>query len=357
MKDGNNCVLFVDDEVNILNALRRGLFREKYLKFFAESGEEALQIMDIEEIDVIVTDMKMPVMDGLELLKIVRERHPEVVKIVLSGYTQLPQILATINQVEIFKFVTKPWDMETEFKRIINDAVNYFNMRRENMILKESIEKKNAVYQKLLKENDEKRMALKKDYGNAINLFRLYSEMFFLKVQKDDMEFEEIKDNIFAYKNGMEIIEEYFSKLPTVYEEFSLSDVENDIEKYILTLEDIKNKEKFFQYKDKIDTKKRYKGDFSLIVNIIRLFIKYYICQNERKNIMIFVDSFEKMNTDEINYIISIKNKFFVKYSLIVENLNIILFEMAKIIGAEIKYSEVRDNNIISIKFNFVKIQ
>ena len=353
MKDGNNCVLFVDDEKNILNALRRGLFKEKYLKFFAVSGEEALKIMKSEEIDVIVTDMKMPVMSGLELLKIVTEEYPNVIKIVLSGYTQLPQILATINQVDIFKFITKPWDMETEFKKVINDAIYYFNIHRENKILRESLEKKNAIYQKLLRENDEKIRVFRKDYGNAINLFGLYGRLFFSKVGKEDIEINEIKDNIEAYREGLDIIEQYFSNLPTVYEEFTLSDIEHKIENYILSLDNIEENEKFFQYKNKVKSKRRYRGDLCLIVNIMKLFIKYYIADGKKEHIRIIVDIFEKKDEDEVNYIISIKNKYFAEYSLLVENLNVIFFEMAKIVGAEIKYSEVKDTNIISVKFNF----
>lgn len=356
MKDGKNCVLFVDDEKNILSALRRGLFKENYLKFFAISGEEALKIMESEEIDVIVTDMKMPVMNGLELLKIVKEEYPGVIKIVLSGYTQLPQILATINQVEIFKFITKPWDMETEFKKVIDDAIDYFNIHRENKILKDSLEKKNVIYQKLLRENDEKIRVFKKDYGNAINLFDLYGKLFFSKIEKEDVEIDDIKENIEAYKKGLEIIQQYFSNLPTVYEEFTLNDIEDEIDNYILTLDNIEESEKFFQYKNKIKVKKKYRGDLNLIVNIMKLFIEHYITDGERKHIRIIVDIFEKKDEDEVNYIISIKNKYFAEYSLIVENLNVILFEMAKIVGAEIKYSEVKDTNIISVKFNFFKI-
>ena len=105
-------VLFVDDEVNILNALRRGLIDEEYTCYFAISGQQALRIMEAEKIAVIVTDMRMPGMDGLALLKEVAAKWPLTVKIVLSGFTQLQQILATINQVDIFKFITKPWKLE-----------------------------------------------------------------------------------------------------------------------------------------------------------------------------------------------------------------------------------------------------
>ncbi|MDA3845774.1 MAG: response regulator [Vallitaleaceae bacterium] len=121
-------VLFVDDEINVLNSLKRGLFDETYNCIFASSGKEALLLLEKQEIAVIVSDMRMPEMNGLQLLKTVKEKYPDIVCIVLSGYTQLQQILATINQVDIFKFITKPWKLEDEFKVIINQAVAYYQM-------------------------------------------------------------------------------------------------------------------------------------------------------------------------------------------------------------------------------------
>ncbi len=167
-----NTVLFVDDEENILKSLKRGLMREKYKKLFASSGQEALKIMKRNEVNVIVTDMRMPGMSGLELLHQVKREYPDTVKIVLSGYTQLPQVLATINQVDIYKFITKPWDLENEFKKVINDALNYYNVKFENEMLRKSVSKKNELYQKLLKSNDEKLRSIKRDFDEVFNIQR-----------------------------------------------------------------------------------------------------------------------------------------------------------------------------------------
>ena len=69
-----------------------------------------------------------------------------MVKIVLSGYTQLPQILATINQVDIFKFITKPWKMEEEFISVIHKALDFYRIREENEEIKIALKKKNQAY-------------------------------------------------------------------------------------------------------------------------------------------------------------------------------------------------------------------
>jgi YesN/AraC family two-component response regulator len=144
-------VLFVDDEVNILNSLQRGLMDEEYKCYFASSGKEALKLLEKTKISVIVSDMRMPEMDGLKLLKEVEDQYPRMIKIVLSGYTQLPQILVTINQVDIFKFITKPWKLEGEFKVVIHKALDYYIMQEENDEIKKALQNKNLAYTNILK--------------------------------------------------------------------------------------------------------------------------------------------------------------------------------------------------------------
>ena len=120
-------ILFVDDEDKILKSLKRGLMDKPYNLLFANSGKEALQILEENEVHVIVTDMRMPEMTGLELLRIVKEMYPRVVRLVLSGYTQVTTLLTAINQGEIFRFITKPWKLEKEFKTVIDQAVEQYH--------------------------------------------------------------------------------------------------------------------------------------------------------------------------------------------------------------------------------------
>ncbi len=122
-------VLFVDDEENVLSALRRGLLDEPYNTLFARSGREALEILARSPVHVIVTDMRMPEMGGLDLLRTVKKEYPHVVRMVLSGYTQVTTLLTAINQGEVFRFVTKPWRLEDEFKPAVREAVQYYDCR------------------------------------------------------------------------------------------------------------------------------------------------------------------------------------------------------------------------------------
>lgn len=120
-----NTVLFVDDQEEILFLIKRMLKDEPYKVLFANSGEEALEVIKNNEIDVIVTDVIMPNMSGLELLEIVKESHPDMVRIILSGFSQIPTLLSAINNGKIFRYITKPWQVDNEAKGIIHDAIEY----------------------------------------------------------------------------------------------------------------------------------------------------------------------------------------------------------------------------------------
>lgn len=177
-----NSVLFVDDETNVISAIRRGVIDEPYMAYYAYSAKEALNIMEKQAIDVIVTDMRMPEMDGLTLLKIVKDKYPRTVRVVLSGYTQLGQMLATINQGEIFKFITKPWANEEELLPAVRQAVDYYNLHAEREILRENLAKRNAAYQNILLAMEKKRaeeklefLHLKEISGWIFSLWRKYA--------------------------------------------------------------------------------------------------------------------------------------------------------------------------------------
>lgn len=104
------CVLFVDDEPNILASLRR-LFRSSgYKVLTAESGPAGLLVLEQEPVDLVVSDMRMPDMDGARFLELVRQRWPDTVRLLLTGYSDIDSILAAINRGEIYRYITKPWD-------------------------------------------------------------------------------------------------------------------------------------------------------------------------------------------------------------------------------------------------------
>jgi response regulator RpfG family c-di-GMP phosphodiesterase len=113
-------LLFVDDEERVVNLLRT-MFRSEYEVYTATSGREALEIVSAQPIDVIVSDQRMPEMVGIELLSEVRKRSPATMRILLTGYADLTAIIGSVNEGEVFRFITKPWD-HGEIKRIIAEA-------------------------------------------------------------------------------------------------------------------------------------------------------------------------------------------------------------------------------------------
>jgi len=100
-------VLFIDDERRVLNSMRI-MFRKEYETFFAENGPDALGIIKSQDIDVIVCDHRMPQMTGVEVLARARRLSPRSVRILLTGYADLNAVEGSINESEVFRFLTKP---------------------------------------------------------------------------------------------------------------------------------------------------------------------------------------------------------------------------------------------------------
>ena len=120
-------VLFVDDDEIVIQSLNRGLLDESYNKLFTESCEDALEIIKEVEVHVIVVDMCMPEMTGLELLRVARQEQPDVVGIVLTGYEDDKELQTAVDQGEIFKLVPKPWKLGlVDLESLIRQAINSY---------------------------------------------------------------------------------------------------------------------------------------------------------------------------------------------------------------------------------------
>ena len=114
-------LLFVDDEKRVLSSMR-AMFRRDYHVFIADNGAEALEIIDRERIDVIISDQRMPKMTGVELLCTVKDKAPSVMRILLTGYADLEAIEASINEGEVFRYLMKPCPPD-DLKKAISMAV------------------------------------------------------------------------------------------------------------------------------------------------------------------------------------------------------------------------------------------
>ena len=227
-----NTVLFVDDEVQILSSLRRALLDEDYHCEFAGSGLEALAIMENKPVSVIVTDMRMPGMDGLKLLKIAKEKYPDTVRIVLSGYTQLPQVLAAVNKADIFRFIPKPWQGEADFVAVIRDAVSYHRYLSDVTWRKKTLEERNVFYQKILRNMDEKVAS----YQHDLVVTRRLTEQVFRHLQHRQSEQPDRSAALAnVIKKSEQLLTGYFALSPAALQEFSADGLLTELQSIIAT--------------------------------------------------------------------------------------------------------------------------
>jgi two-component system NtrC family sensor kinase len=135
-------VLFVDDEQNVLNALERAFIDTDYTILTAISGSRALEILEENDVQVVVSDYRMPGMNGVEFLKEVRKRWNDIIRIVLSGYADLGAIVSAVNEGHIYKFIPKPWNND-ELKITISNALERYFLYKENKELTTVLKEKN----------------------------------------------------------------------------------------------------------------------------------------------------------------------------------------------------------------------
>ena len=117
-------VLFVDDDPMILKLIDRKMKNTGIKCHFANSGLEALKWIRQFHIDVMITDIMMPDMNGLELSKLTQEISPYTMRVILSGSAQVSAIIDAINEGHVYKYIVKPWKINTEAIELIEEAIS-----------------------------------------------------------------------------------------------------------------------------------------------------------------------------------------------------------------------------------------
>jgi DNA-binding NtrC family response regulator len=125
-------VLFVDDDEIVLKSIEKSIANEPYDKYFAKSGEDALEILKREEVHVIVVDIVMPGMGGLELLKIVKKEYPNIVGMVISGYAQSADAMMVLSDLGVYRFIAKSWTFDEDVVTVIRQAIDHYNLQSEH---------------------------------------------------------------------------------------------------------------------------------------------------------------------------------------------------------------------------------
>lgn len=180
-------ILCVDDEPNILSSLRR-LFRPRGFQILvADSGKAGLAVLEAEPVDLVISDMRMPEMDGAQFLEQVRQKWPDTVRLLLTGHSDVAAIIDAINRGEIYRYITKPWD-DNDIVLIVRQALERKAMELETKRLEALTAKQNQELKELnasLEAKVEARTAeiqaanerLKNSFVTSIKVFSTLIEM------------------------------------------------------------------------------------------------------------------------------------------------------------------------------------
>lgn len=135
-------ILIVDDEKAILDSLYRFFKRRKWNALKANSGQEGIDILKDESIDIIVSDMRMPEMDGATFLTKAKEISPTSIRILLTGYADMEAVIHAVNEAKIYNYLNKPWDDQI-LESVIHSAIDFKEKEDERLRLIDEIAKKN----------------------------------------------------------------------------------------------------------------------------------------------------------------------------------------------------------------------
>lgn len=144
-------ILYVDDEPGNLVGFK-STFRQLYDIKTASSGKEGIEVLDANpDIEIVITDQRMPEMTGVEFLSAIKDKHTEPIRILLTGYTDFSALVEAINKGQIYRYLQKPWN-EDEIKVVVSQAYEIFDLRRKNKELMKSLERANEQLEFLLRQ-------------------------------------------------------------------------------------------------------------------------------------------------------------------------------------------------------------
>jgi two-component system NtrC family sensor kinase len=164
-------LLLVDDDEHVRRALRRVLQRTQFQILDAPDAAIGLELLAREPVNVVVSDYRMPGMSGVEFLRLVKERHPRVQRVLLTGQADTSAIEEAVNQSEIFRFIWKPWD-DSHLLLTIQSAVDQYFLQEENQRLEALLTVRNADLERLNRELDEKLEARTEALSRAADEWR-----------------------------------------------------------------------------------------------------------------------------------------------------------------------------------------
>jgi response regulator RpfG family c-di-GMP phosphodiesterase len=144
-------VLYIDDEPNNIVSFKAA-FRRVFNVYSAESAEEGAKVLEQEEIHVILSDQRMPKTTGIEFFQSIIETHPDPIRILITGYTDINAVIDAINLGQVYKYLTKPW-IEEEVKTSIRNSFEVYDLRVKNKELTKKLLEANEKLEFLARQN------------------------------------------------------------------------------------------------------------------------------------------------------------------------------------------------------------
>ena len=154
MQSSSHSILLIDDEIENLKALERTLMMIATV-FTAASGKDGLEIIEKNPISLVICDQRMPEMTGIEFFKIIQKSHPHIIRMILTGYTDVEDLIEAINEVGLYRYVTKPWNNH-ELKLIVQRALEHFDSEARNRQLVEELKRINEGLEKTVQDRTKK---------------------------------------------------------------------------------------------------------------------------------------------------------------------------------------------------------
>ncbi|MCW3114402.1 MAG: response regulator [Segetibacter sp.] len=151
MESKNIKVLYIDDESDNLTSFK-ATFRRNFSILTAESGDAAIKILEEATIHVILSDQRMPKMTGIEFFEKIQAIHPDPIRILITGYTDINAVIEAINRGQVYKYLTKPWD-EEDVKIYVEKAYEVYRLRKENVELTDRLIDANKKLEFLARQN------------------------------------------------------------------------------------------------------------------------------------------------------------------------------------------------------------
>ncbi len=285
MSDNNNIrVLYVDDEENNLISFR-AYFRKDYEVYTASSAAEAFRILDSVDMQIIASDQRMPVISGIEFLERTIEKHPDTIRLLITGQSDIDTVIEAINRGQVSKYLQKPWDWE-KFRLIMENCADLY---------KSKIELKNKN-EELTKTNDElNRFVYSASHDLRSPLMSILGVVQLAKME-DEMKVAEEYFNII--ETSVLKLDKYIKNIIDYYQNSRADEILDSVNFEALALDVIdtlKNQDKNVKFETDIVQDGEFIGDeFRLRVilsNLVSNAIKYQNPQNPEPKVVIKVRS------------------------------------------------------------------